>query len=95
MLNRHDIYKYIIRLSAGETEQHFNKLMNGHQCDYTRKPDLPVGRQLRSPGHAQTDLKNLTITIIHHNESWSRAKRLARERFLDTEAKDSFPRRHK
>ena len=66
---------------VGETEQPFNKRMNGHRSDYTCKPDLPVSRHLRSPGHAQADLKTLTITIIDHNEGWSKVDRVARERF--------------
>ena len=66
---------------VGETEQPFNKRMNGHRSDYTCKPDLPVSRHLRSHGHAQADLKKLTITIIDHNEDWSKADRLARESF--------------
>ena len=48
---------------------------------YTCKPYLPVSRHLRAHGHAQANHKNLTITIIDHNDGWSRTYRLARERF--------------
>ena len=44
--------------------------MNGRGSDYTYKPDLPISRHLRSPGHTQADLKNLTTTIIDHTEGY-------------------------
>lgn len=66
---------------VGESEQPFHKRMNGHRSDYQCKPDLPLSRHLRSPGHTKADLNRLTITIIDHNSAWSREDRLTRERF--------------
>ena len=66
---------------VGESEQPFHKRMNGHRSDYQCKPDLPLSRHLRSPGHTKADLNRLTIKIIDHNSAWSKEDRLARERF--------------
>ena len=79
---------------VGETEQPFNKRMNGHRSDYTCKPDLPVSRHLRSHGHDQADLKK----TYHHHHRLQRGLVKGRQtcsgKFLDKKAQDSFPRGH-
>lgn len=76
---------------VGESEQPFHKRMNGHRSDYNRKPDLPVSRHLRSPGHSEEDLNRLTITIIDHNSSWSKDERCSRESFWIKKLKTLAP----
>ena len=70
---------------VGETQQTFNKRMNGHRSDIDGKPDLPVSRHFSLPGHSLGECK---ITIIEQNSRWTKSERKAREiywiRELDT-----------
>ncbi len=76
---------------VGETDQQFNKRMNGHRSDYKCKPDLPLSRHLRSPGHAETDLQKLSVTIVEQNVSWSKEARRTRERFWIKKLRTAAP----
>ena len=76
---------------VGESKQEFHKRLNGHRSDLRCKPDLPLSRHLRSPGHSEDDFKRLTITIIDHNITWSGEERVARERFWIRKLKTLAP----
>jgi hypothetical protein len=58
---------------VGESVQPFNKRMNGHRSDLTKKTLLPVSQHFVSPGHSLEDFVRSKIYIIDHNTSWKRA----------------------
>ena len=55
---------------VGESVQPFNKRMNGHRSDLTKKTLLPVSQHFVSPGHSLDDFGRSKIYIIDHNPSW-------------------------
>ena len=65
---------------VGETKQQLSKRLNGHRSDANCKPDLPLGRHLRSTGHHDSFGK-LKATIIDHNPKWDDKSRQKRESF--------------
>ena len=54
---------------VGESVQPFNKRMNGHRSDHTKKTPLPVSQHFVSPWHSLDDLGRSKIYIIDHNPS--------------------------
>ena len=67
---------------VGENVQPFNKRMNGHRSDLTKKTILTVSQHFVSPGHSLDDFGRSKIYIIDHNPSWKENQRQKRE-FLD------------
>ena len=67
---------------VGESVQPFNKRMNGHRSDLTKKTLLPVSQHFVSPGHSLDDHVRSKIYIIDHNPSWKENQRYKRE-FLE------------
>ena len=55
---------------VGESVQPFNKRMNGHRSDLTKKTLLSVSQHFVSPGHSLDDIGRSNIYIIDHNPSW-------------------------
>ena len=51
---------------VGESVQPFNKRMNGHRSDLTKKTLLPVSQHFVSPGHSLDDFGRFKIYIIDH-----------------------------
>ena len=49
---------------VGESVQPFNKRMNGHRSDLTKKTLLPVSQHFVSPGHSLADPKFISLTTI-------------------------------
>ena len=68
-------------LCVGESVQPFNKRMNGHRSDLTKKTLLPVSQHFVSPGHSLDDFGRSKIYIIDHNPSWKENQRQKRESF--------------
>ena len=54
---------------VGESVQPFNKRINGHRSDLTKKTLLPVSQHFVSPGNSLDDFVRSKIYIIHHNPS--------------------------
>jgi hypothetical protein len=54
----------------GESVQPFNKRMNGHRSDLTKKTLLPMSQHFVSLGHSLDDFVRSKIYIIDHNPSW-------------------------
>jgi hypothetical protein len=52
---------------VGESFQPFNKRMNGHRSDHTKKTLLPVSQHFVSPGHLLDDFGRSKIYIIAIN----------------------------
>jgi predicted lipase len=52
---------------VGENVQPFNKRMNGHRSDLTKKTILTVSQHFVSPGHSLDDFGRSKIYIIEHN----------------------------
>jgi hypothetical protein len=52
---------------VGESVQPFNKRMNGHRSDLTKKTLLPVSQHFVSPGHSLDDFGRSKIYFIDHN----------------------------
>jgi hypothetical protein len=50
---------------VGENVQPFNKRMNGHRSDLTKKTLLPVSQHFVSPGHSLEDFGRSKIYIIN------------------------------
>jgi hypothetical protein len=67
---------------VGESIQPFNKRMNGHRSDLTKRTLLPVSQHFVSPGHSLDDFVRSKIYIIDHNPSWKENQRHKIE-FLD------------
>ena len=53
----------------GESVQPFNKRMNGHRSDLTKKTLLPMSQHFVSLGHSLDDFVRSKIYIIDHNPS--------------------------
>ena len=66
---------------VGESVQSFNKRMNGHRSDLTKKTLLPVSQHFVSPEHSLDDFGRSKIYIIDHNPSWKENQRQKRESF--------------
>ena len=66
---------------VGESVQPFNKRMNGHRSDLTKKTLLPVSQHFVSPGHSMDDFVRSKIYIIDHNAGWKENQRHKRESF--------------
>lgn len=75
----------------GESSQPFNKRMNGHRSDLTKKPFLPVSQHFVSPGHTLDDFVRSKLTIIDHSQSWSDERRQKKESFWIHELKTLHP----
>ena len=65
-----------------ESVQPFNKIMNGHRSDLTKKTLLPVSQHFVSSGHSLDDFGRSKIYIIDHNPRWKENQKKKRE-FLD------------
>ena len=74
---------------VGESVQPFNKRMNGHRSDHTKKTLLPVSQHFVSPD----DFGRSKLFIINHNLSWKENQRQKRE-FLDPRVTNLKPGRH-
>jgi hypothetical protein len=60
---------------VGESVQLFNKRMNGHRSDLTKKTLLPVSQHFVSPGHSLDDFGRSNFFIIDYNLSWKENQR--------------------
>jgi hypothetical protein len=76
---------------VGESVQPFNKRMNGHRSDLTKKTLLPVSQHFVSPGHSLDDFGRSKIYIIDHNPSWKENQRQKRESFWIRELQTLHP----
>ena len=76
---------------VGESVQPFNKRMNGHRSDLTKKTLLPMSQQFVSPGHSLDDFGRSKIYIIDHNPSWKENQRQKRESFWIRELQTLHP----
>jgi hypothetical protein len=61
--------------------QSFNRRMNGHRRNLTKKTLLPVSQHFVSPGHSLEDFCRSKIYIIDHNPSWKENQRQKKESF--------------
>jgi hypothetical protein len=68
---------------VGESVQSFNKRMNWHRSDLTKKTLLRVSQHFVSPGHSLDDFGRSKIYIIDHNPSWKENQRQKKREFLD------------
>ena len=59
----------VLWVLVGESVQPFNKRMNGHRSDLTKKTLSPVSQHFVSPGHSLDDFGRSKINIIDHNPS--------------------------
>jgi predicted GIY-YIG superfamily endonuclease len=66
---------------VGESVQPFNRRMNRHRSDLTKKTLLPVSEHVVSPLHSLDDLGRSKIYIIDHNPSLKENQRQKRESF--------------
>ena len=80
---------------VGESVQPFNKRMNGHRSDLTKKTLLPVSQHFVSPGHSLDDFGRSKIYIIDHNPSWKENQRQKKREFLDPRVTNITSGRHK
>ena len=76
---------------VGESVQPFNKRMNGHRSDLTKKTLLPVSQHFVSPGHSLEDFGRSKIYIIDHNPSWKENQRQKKESFWIRELQTLHP----
>ena len=76
---------------VGENAQPFNKRMNGHRSDLTKKTLLPVSQHFASPGHSLNDFGRSKIYIIDHNPSWKENQKQKRESFWIRELQTLHP----
>jgi hypothetical protein len=72
---------------VGESVQPFNKRMNGHRSDFTKKTLLPVSEHFVSPD----DFGRSKIYIIDHNPSLKENQRQKRESFWIRELRTLHP----
>ena len=79
---------------VGESVQPFNKRMNGHRSDLTKKTLLLVSKHFVSPGHSLDDFGRSKIYIIDHNRSWKENQRQKKE-LLDSPVTNITYGRHK
>jgi hypothetical protein len=66
---------------VGEGVQSFNKRMNGHGSDFTKKTLLPVSQHFVSLGRSLDDFGRSKIYIIDHNPSWKEIQRQKKREF--------------
>ena len=71
--------------------QPFNKRMNGHRSDLTKKTLLPVSQHFVSPGHSLDDFGRSKIYIIDHNPSWKENQKQKKESFWIRELQTLHP----
>jgi hypothetical protein len=76
---------------VGENVQPFNKRMNGHRRDLTKKTLLPVSQHFVSPGHSLDDFGRSNFFIIDYNLSWKENQRQKRESFWIREIQTLHP----
>jgi hypothetical protein len=76
---------------VGESVQPFNKRMNEHRSDLTKKTLLPVNKHFVSPGDSLDDIGRSKIDIIDHNPSWKENQRKTRESLLDPRVTNIHP----
>ena len=76
---------------VGESVQPFNKRMNGHRSDLTKKTLLSVSQHFVSPGHSLEDFGRFKIYIIDHNPSWKENQRQKKESFWIRELQTLHP----
>jgi hypothetical protein len=76
---------------VGESVQPFNKRMNGHSSDLTKKTLLPVSQHFVSSGYSLVDFGRSKIYIIDHNPSWKENQRQKKERFWICELQTLHP----
>ena len=76
---------------VGESVQPFNKRMNGHRSDLTKKTLLSMSQHFVSPGHSLDDFVRSKIYIIDHNPSWKENQRHKRESFWIRELQTLHP----
>jgi hypothetical protein len=74
---------------VGESVQPFNKRMNGHRSDLTKKTLL--SQHSVSSGHLLDDFGRSKIYIIDHNPSWKEYQREKRESFWIRELQTLHP----
>ena len=72
---------------AGESVQPFNKRMNGHRSDLTKKTLLPASQHFVSQVYSMDDFGRSTIYIIDHNPSWKENQRQKKRVFGSTSYK--------
>ena len=72
---------------VGESLQSFNKRMNGHRNDLTKKTLLPVSQHFVSPEHSFDDFGRSKIYITDHNPSWKENQRQKKRVFGSTSYK--------
>ena len=83
---------FLLRIAKkGENVQPFNKRMNGHRSDLTKKTPLPVSQHFVSPGHSLEDFGRSKIYIIDHNSSWKENQRQKKESFWIRELQTLHP----
>jgi hypothetical protein len=82
---------YLLDCHVGESVQPFNKRMNGHRSDFTKKTLLPVSQHFVSPRHSLDDFGRSKIYIIDHNPSWKENQRQKRESFWIRELQTIHP----
>ena len=75
----------------GESVQPFNKRMNGHRSDLTKKTLLPVSQHFVSPGHSLEDFGRSKIYNIDHNPSWKENQKQKKESFWIRELQTLHP----
>ena len=81
---------------VGESVQPFNKRMNAHRSDLTKKTlRLPVSQHFVSPEHSLEDFGRSKINIIDHNLSWKENQRQKKREFLYPRVTNITPGRHK
>ena len=72
---------------VGESLPSFNKRMNGHRNDLTKKTLLPVSQHFVSPEHSFDDFGRSKIYITDHNPSWKENQRQKKRVFGSTSYK--------
>jgi hypothetical protein len=65
----------IYQLAKDQSVQPFNKRMNGHRSDLTKRMLLPMSQHFVSPEHTLDDFVRSKIYIIDHNPSWKENQR--------------------
>jgi hypothetical protein len=82
---------HLCYICAGESVKSFNKRMNGHRSDLTKKTLLPVSQHFVSPGDSLDDFTSSKIYIVDHNPSWKENQRQKRESFWIREFQTLHP----
>ena len=74
-----------------ESVQPFNKRMNGHRGDLTKKTLLPMSQHFVSPGHSLDDIGRSKMYIIDQNPSWKENQRQKGKSFWIRELQTLLP----